>query len=162
MTPFSRSKQQQQTPYSSIIVMITSQIILLLHQLEEKALKTSREMKEQHLFLGKPADRREPLTAAAPQAPPSPARPLPRRLHAPQDTPQGGWQPGCCTHPHLESALRPLLQHTGNNSLELMESSAINRVFPVPPHAQCHYTALTLYQHRAQTAKRRQTRQGQC
>lgn len=33
-----------------------------------------------------------------------------------------------------------------------MERSTINRVFPVPPHAQCHYTALTLYQHRAQTA----------
>lgn len=65
--------------------MITSQIILLLYQLEEKALKTSRETKEQHLFLGRPADRHEPLTAAAPQAPPSPARLLLRKLH-PQDT----------------------------------------------------------------------------
>lgn len=60
--------------------MITSQIILPLHHLEEKALKTSREMKEQHLFVGRPADRSEPW-----QARPPPAVPLPRRLRAPQD-----------------------------------------------------------------------------
>lgn len=104
-------------------------------------------MKEQHLFLGRPADRSEPLTAAALQALPSPATPLPRSLPVPRNSraqPGGVWQPGCCTHPHLEWALRPLLQHAGDNSPELRESSAINRVFPVPPHAQCHYAALTL------------------
>lgn len=104
-------------------------------------------MKEQHLFLGRPADRSEPLTAAALQALPSPATPLPRSLPVPRNSraqPGGVWQPGCCTHPHLEWALRPLLQHAGDNSPELTESSAINRVFPVPPHAQCHYAALTL------------------
>lgn len=117
MTPFSRSKQQQHTPYNSIFVMIASQIILLLHHLEEKALKISRDMKEQHLFLGRPAGRswrqlpgrhRQPRHAAA-------RGPTPRR--APGHS--GVCQPGCCTHPHPECALRPLLRHAGDNSPEL-------------------------------------------
>lgn len=149
MTPFSRSKQQQQTPYSSIFVTITSQIIPLLHHLEEKALKTSREKTEQHLFPGRAADRSElpaagtatPGHATARSSRPHRTRGRPHRTRG---QPRAGGQPGCCAHPHLECALRPLLRQAADNSLERRESSAINRAFPVPPHAQCHYAALTL------------------
>lgn len=101
-------------------------------------------MKEQQLFLGRPADRSELLTAAAQQHHHPPGHAAAQETPRPtgqQDTPRGvaAWllyppAPGVCSE--VASAARRR-QFPGAK-----ESSTINRVFPV--HARRHYAALTL------------------